>query len=158
MKPKIYLETTVISYYTAQPNRDLIIAGHQQVTREWWNNQLDLFTPYISEVVYEEIARGDQNAAQKRIKAVKGFDYLEINSEVLKLAKVYFGALDLSDKSRLDALHLALAVQHGMDYLVSWNFIHIVGARPRKLIDAINYQGGIKGPILCTPEELIEEH
>ncbi|MEK6765294.1 MAG: type II toxin-antitoxin system VapC family toxin [Planctomycetota bacterium] len=157
MKPKSYLETTVISFYTAQISRDLITAGHQQVTREWWDNQLGRFTPYISEIVYEEIARGDQNAAQKRIKAVEGFGYLEINSEVLKLAKVYFDALDLSDKSRLDALHLALAVQHGMDYLVSWNFIHIVGARPRKIIDEINYQNGIKSPILCTPEELIEE-
>ena len=74
------------------------------------------------------------------------------------MAKVYFDALDLLDKSRLDALHLALAVQHGMDYLVSWNFIHIVGARPRKIIDEMNYQKGIKSPILCTPEELIEEY
>ena len=108
MKPKIYLETTVISYYTAQPSRDLITAGHQQITREWWDIQLGQYTPFISEIVYEEIVRGDQDAAQKRIKAVEGFNYLEINSEVLNLAKIYFDALDLSDKSRLDALHLAL--------------------------------------------------
>ena len=60
MKPKSYLETTVISFYTAQISRDLITAGHQQVTREWWDNQLGRFTPYISEIVYEEIARGDK--------------------------------------------------------------------------------------------------
>lgn len=124
MKPKIYLETTVVSYYTGQISRDIIIAGHQQITREWWDNQLDRYTPFISEIVYEEITRGDQKAAKKRIKAVEGFDYLEINSDVLKIAKDYFEALDLPDKSRLDALHLALAVQHGLDYLVSWNFIH----------------------------------
>lgn len=158
MKPKIYLETTVISYYTAHPSRDLVTTGHQQVTREWWDNQLDRYTPFISEIVYEDISRGDLEAAQKRMKVVEEFDYLEINTEVLNLAKVYFEALDLSDKSRLDALHLALAVQHGMDFLVSWNFMHIVGARPRGLIDEINYQRGIKSPILCTPEELIEEH
>lgn len=89
---------------------------------------------------------------------VESFDYLEINSDVLKMSKVYFDALDLPEKSRLDGLHLALAVQHGMDYLVSWNFMHIVGARPRKIIDEINYQKGIKSPILCTPEELMEEY
>lgn len=158
MKPKIYIETTVISYYTAQTSRDLVTAGHQQVTREWWDNQLHQYIPFISEIVYEEIVRGDKSAAQKRIKVVEGFDYLEINSDVLNLAKIYFDALDLSDKSRLDALHLALAVQHGMDYLVSWNFVHIVGARARKMIDEINYQKDIRSPILCTPEELIEEH
>ncbi len=139
-------------------SRDLITAGHQQVTREWWDYQLDRFTPYISEIVYEEIARGDQDAAQKRISTVEKFSYLEANSEVLKLAKVYFEALDLPDKSRLDALHLALSVQQGMDYLVSWNFVHIVGARPRKIIEEINYQNGIRSPFLCTPEELIEEY
>jgi len=157
MKPKIYVETTVISYYTSQISRDIIIAGHQQITREWWDNQIDRYTPYISEIVYDEITRGDSKAAKRRIKAVEGFNYLEINSNVLKIAKEYFEALDLPDKSRFDALHLALAVQHGMDYLVSWNFIHLVGARPRKVIEEINHQKGIKSPIFCTPEELIEE-
>lgn len=157
MKPGVYLETSVISYYTAQISRDLIIAGHQQITREWWDKQLHHFTPYISEIVFEEISRGNQKAAQIRIQSVEEFAYLEITSGVLKLAKIYFDALDLPDKSRLDSLHLALTVQHGIEYLVSWNFIHIVGARLRKIIDEINYRLGIKSPTLCTPEELMEE-
>lgn len=157
MKPNIYIETTVISYYTAQMSRDLITAGHQQVTREWWDNQLHRYNVCISEIVYEEISRGDPNAAQMRIKSVEGFNYLEITPEVLKLSRTYYRALDLADKARLDAVHLALAVQHGMDYLVSWNFTHLVGAHPRSIIEEINYQQGIRSPILCTPEELIEE-
>lgn len=99
MKPKIYLETTVISYYTSQMSRDIIAAAHQQMTREWWDQQLDRYKAYISAIVYEEIKRGDPEVAKKRIQAVAEFDYLEINSEVLKLAKVYFEALDLPDKS-----------------------------------------------------------
>ena len=157
MKPGVYLETSVISYYTAQLSRDIRIAAHQQVTREWWDTQLHQFTPFISEIVYEEISRGDQAAAQKRLKAVEGFDYLDINPDVVELAKVYYEALNLPDKSRLDSLHLSLAVQHGIDYLVSWNFLHIVGARARKIIDEINYRRNIKSPTLCTPEELLEE-
>ena len=158
MKPKVYIETTVISYYTAQKSHDLIIAGHQQITKEWWDKQLKNFTPYVSEVVYEEISRGDKIAAQKRINSIRNFKYLEITSHVINLAKIYYETLDLADKSRLDALHLALAVQHGMDFLVSWNFSHIVGARPRKIIEELNYQQGIKSPIICTPEELLEEN
>ena len=80
---------------------------------------------------------------------------MEINSEVLKLSKIYYDALDLPDKARLDAVHIALAVQHGIKYLVSWNFTHLVGARPREIIEEINYKKGIRSPILCTPEELL---
>ena len=100
---------------------------------------------------------GDPKAVQKRIKCVETCNYLEITEEVLELSKLYYDALDLPDKARLDAVHLSLAVQHGMDYLVSWNFAHLVGARPRRIIQEINYQYGIRSPVLCTPEELIEE-
>jgi len=71
------------------------------------------------------------------------------------LAKIYYDVLDLPDKARLDAVHIALAVQHGMKYLVSWNFKHLVGARPREIIDEINYKKSMRSPILCTPEELL---
>ncbi len=155
MKPEIYIETTVISYYTSRRSRDLIIAGHQQITFDWWDNQLDKYKPYISEIVYDEISRGDPVAIKRRMEVIEEFDYLEINSEVLKLAKVYYDALDLPNKARMDAIHIALAVQHGMKYLVSWNFAHLVGARPREIIEEINYKKGIRSPILCTPEELI---
>ena len=155
MKPKIYIETTVISYYTSRQSRDLIMAGHQQITCDWWDNQLDKYKSYISEIVYDEISRGDPIAIKRRMEVIEEFDYLEVNSEVLKLSKVYYDALDLPDKARFDAVHIALAVQHGMKYLVSWNFTHLVGARPREIIEEINYKNGIRSPIFCTPEELL---
>ena len=88
------------------------------------------------------------------LELLKGLDFWRLHltsSDSLKTA------LELPDKARLDSIHLALAVQHGMDYLVSWNFIHIVGARPRGIVQAINYSKGIVTPIICTPEELFEE-
>ena len=155
MKPTVYIETSVISYLTSRPSRDLIIAAHQQITQDWWD-QLHLLIPFISEVVYDEISSGDSEAAGKRVLAVNEFAYLIINSEVLELAKEYYNAIDLSEKARLDSVHLALAVHHGMDYLVSWNLVHISGARPRKIVEQINYSHGIRTPIICTPEELLE--
>ncbi len=155
MKPTVYIETSVISYLTSRPSRDLIIAAHQQITQDWWD-QLHLLIPFISEVVYDEISSGDSEAARKRVFAVNEFAYLIINSEVLELAKEYYNAIDLSEKARLDSVHLALAVHHGMDYLVSWNLVHISGARPRKIVEQINYSHGIRTPIICTPEELLE--
>jgi predicted nucleic acid-binding protein len=158
MKPRLYIETSVISYYTARPSRDLIVAGHQQITQQWWLQQLARYEPYISEVVQEEISRGDPPAVALRLRAVRGFARLLVTPDVTRLARKYYDALDLPDKARLDALHLALAVQHGMDYLVSWNFTHIVGARPRGVIQKINYRLRLETPIICTPEELIEEN
>ena len=96
-------------------------------------------------------------AAQSKLKAVEGFLSLAVTPEVIKLAREYYDALQLPDKARLDAIHLALAVEHGMDFLVSWNFVHIVGARPRGIIQTINYAKGIKTPLICTPEELLED-
>lgn len=157
MKPRVYIETSVVSYYTAEASRDLIIAGHQQITGEWWRRGLPQVDPYISAIVEEEISRGDAAAARSRLRAVEGFSFLTITPEVTKLAQAYYEALSLSDKARLDALHLALGVQHGMDYLLSWNFAHIVGARPRAIIQAVNYELGIDTPVICTPEELLEE-
>jgi len=157
MKPRLYIESSVISYYTARPSRDLIAAGHQQITQQWWSQQLSGYEPYISEVVREEISRGDPAAVELRLQAVKGVSLLVVTPDVTRLARKYYAALDLPDKARLDAIHLALAVQHGMDYLVSWNFTHIVGARPRGIIQKINYRLQMETPIICTPEELLDE-
>jgi predicted nucleic acid-binding protein len=156
MKPYVYIETSIISYYTARPSRDLIVAGHQQITQEWWSRQLPLINPYISTVVLEEISRGDQLAAKTRLQVVEGFASLAITPEVIELARVYFDALSLPNKARLDALHLALGVHHGMEYILSWNFTHIAGAKPRAIIQGVNYRMGIVTPVICTPEELLE--
>jgi len=156
MKAKVYIETSIISYYTARPSRDLIVAGHQQITQDWWTSQLQLFDPHVSAIVLEEISQGDSEAAQTRLKAIDGFPSLAVTPDVIKLARAYFEALSLPDKARLDAIHLALGVQHGMDYLLSWNFTHISGARPRAIVQSLNYRMGIHTPVICTPEELLE--
>jgi hypothetical protein len=69
MKHKLYIETSVISYFTSRPSRDLIIASHQQITQEWWTRQIKQYESYVSEVVLDEISHGDTNAAQLRLEA-----------------------------------------------------------------------------------------
>jgi hypothetical protein len=81
---------------------------------------------------------------------------LEITSDVRDLAEAYFERTPLPDKARGDAYHLAVATCHGMDFLVSWNFAHILNARVRAVIQDINTIRGIHTPIICTPEELME--
>jgi predicted nucleic acid-binding protein len=156
LKPSVYIETTVISYVTARPSRDLIVAAHQQVTLEWWENVLPCCNPFISPVVVEEVARGNKEAPGLRRRKISGFPVLEITNEVRELAELYFAQTQIPEKARGDAYHLALATYHGMDFLVSWNFTHILAAPVRVMIQDINTSRGIRTPIICTPEELME--
>jgi predicted nucleic acid-binding protein len=156
VKPTVYIETSVISYWTARPSRDLLVAAHQQVTHEWWEHALPQCDPFISPVVLEEIAHGDPDAAQRRQQSIAGFPVLEVVPEVHALAAAYFAAIPLPDKAQADAYHLALAAWHGLDYLVSWNCTHIVSGRVRMIIEEVNAEFGIRTPIICTPEELME--
>jgi len=156
MKPTVYIETSVVSYLTAQTSRDLVVAAHQQVTAEWWRLALPQLEPFVSPVVLEEIARGDPQAAKKRMDAVAAFGVLEVVPEVRDLAERYFAAIDLPEKARADAYHLALAVWHGMNYLVTWNCTHIAGGKVKLIVQRINAGKGIIPPVICTPEELME--
>ncbi len=155
-RPTVYIESTIISYYAASRTRDLILAAHQEITREWWESVLPTLDPYVSQIVFDEISRGDADAAQRRLATVGEFKVLEMTADVASLADMYFNALSIPQKARNDSLHMALAVYHGMDYLVSWNCTHISSGRVRNVVTRINDQRGYQTPIICTPEELME--
>ena len=152
----VYIESTIISYLSAKPSRDLIVAAHQQITNEWWDTIKQQVECYISPFVIQEISAGDQEAAKRRLDLIEDLSILEVNKEIQNLAQKYFAALDIPEKSRLDAFHLALSVWHEIDYLLSWNCKHIVSGRIKKMLDKVNLELDLKIPILCTPEELME--
>lgn len=156
MNATVYLESTIISYMAAKPSRDLIVAAHQQITTEWWETIKPKVVCFISPFVIQEISAGDQIVAQKRIELIKDLSVLEVNPEIQKLAELYFDKLDIPEKSRLDAFHLAVSVWHEIDYLISWNCRHIVSGRIKNMLEKINREQNYPTPALCTPEELME--
>ena len=156
MKETLYIETSVVGYFTSQPTRDLIVAAHQQITREWWKERLHRYSAFVSGLVLEEISKGNVDEAEKRLEAVSDFPLLKIIPEVAELANAYFLNLTLPEKARADSYHLALAAWHGMDYLVTWNCAHIANARLKRTLEEINIERGIRTPTICTPEELME--
>lgn len=157
MKQKIYIETSVISYNTSKPSRDLIVAAQQQITLAWWEYNLPNYEPFISTIIIEEISKGDREASLRRLNAVSGISILEVNSDVISLSEEYFNLLKLPEKAKADSYHLAISVIHKIDFLVSWNCSHIVGANIRRLIENFNLANNLFLPILCTPYELFEE-
>jgi hypothetical protein len=156
VKPAVYIETTIISYLTARPSRDLIVAAHQQLTVEWWEYARPRVECFISPFVIQEASRGDKDAAQRRIEAISDIPVLELNDEISELAAKYFVDISIPEKAKVDAFHLSVAVWHGMDYLLSWNCKHIASGRVRKTLQEVNEAVGIHTPVICTPEELME--
>jgi len=77
----VYLETTIISYLTSRPSRDLLVAAHQQTTHEWWINRRHEFECFVSQVVIDELSAGDSELAGKRIETISAFSVLEVTQE-----------------------------------------------------------------------------
>ena len=156
MKSKIYVETTVISYLTALPSADLILAAHQQITRDWWKRR-QRFDLFISQAVLQEVAAGDTEAASLRLAALEGIPVLAIGTDTLKLAERFLLRKVIPTKAEVDAVHIAVAVVNGMDFLLTWNCAHIANAAIRGKIEETCRDMGFEPPIICTPEELMEE-
>ena len=157
MKETVYIETSVISYYTAKPNRDLVIAGRQEITREKWHKILSYFEPYISALVIQEAEQGDQHAAKERLAAISSLPVLSINELAEEIASILIKDGPIPHKNPEDALHIAIAAVNGMNYLLTWNFTHINNAQIKSKIISIIEHHGYKCPIICSPEELLGE-
>ncbi len=156
MKPRAYVETTIPSYLTALPSRDLLVAAHQQVTREWWEGR-DAFDIYISQLVLDEASGGDAGAAARRIEALRNVSVLDVTTEAAGLARRLLDGGGLPPEAKVDALHVAVATVHGMHYLLTWNCVHIANAARRGRIEQLCRMAGFEPPIICTPIELTME-
>ena len=154
---RLYLETTVPSYLTSRPSRDLVVAGHQQVTREWWEGRRDAFHLYVSQLVIDEVSAGDPAAARERLKTLIELPLLDITVEATELASRILASGKIPRKAAADAAHIAIAAVHGMDFLVTWNCVHIANATNARSLALICRECGYDCPVICTPEELMGE-
>jgi len=150
----VYLETTVLSYLTARPSRDLVVAGHQQITREWWETRRSSFEVYISQLVVQEAQQGDPEAAKRRLVVIDALPLLEVTAAAA-LARALVDRGVIAKKSAADALHISIAAVHGIQYLLTWNMAHIANAELRPRIERVCRSEGFEPPVLCTAEELM---
>ena len=156
MSGRVYVETTIPSYLTAWPSRDLVRAAHQQITQEWWARR-GSYELYSSRLVVVECQAGDPQAAADRMAAMVGIPLLEQSPEVASLAEALLRDVPLPPKAASDALHIATAAVHGMEYLLTWNCTHIANVTFRPQIEAVCRAAGYEPPLICTPEELSVE-
>ncbi|MBE9122477.1 type II toxin-antitoxin system VapC family toxin [Tychonema sp. LEGE 07199] len=155
MSETLYIETSILGYLTARSTKNLILAANIEVTKDWWEYRRSAFTMYISQAVLNEVAQGDTEIGVQRMELLRGVPLLELNRAVRDLASQFLTRSNLPPKAHIDAIHIAAATVHGLDYLLTWNCKHIANAQIQGKLAEISFDCGYELPILCTPYELL---
>jgi predicted nucleic acid-binding protein len=155
MKKSVYIETTIVSYLTGRPSRDVIRAARQAITKRWWNDRRQDFDLFVSEAVFEEARKGDKRAAERRKRVLERLTRLDISGEAVELAAALVENGSMPRKAAGDALHLAVAAAQDIDFLLTWNFRHLANAEMMSRMASVVAAMGYRVPVVCTPEELM---
>jgi len=154
MKPTVYIETTILSYLVSRPSRDLIVAGRQEITREWWEFSALNFDLVLSQVVLDEISGGDPEHAKNRMSHASMLPALEITQSAVDLAQAIQHRGLIPPGEARDALHISVATVWRTDYLLTWNCKHIANAQIIRQLEKYVKTYGYDLPVICTPESL----
>ncbi|MEI6493729.1 MAG: type II toxin-antitoxin system VapC family toxin [Verrucomicrobiota bacterium] len=155
MSETVYIETTVVSYLVAKPSRDLVLAAHQEVTREWWEIQRPLYQCVTSVETLREASAGDPTMAAERMAALAGFPVIQIEPAIEETALSFLKTGAIPETMRSDAIHLAAAAHAGADYLLTWNCRHLANAHVLRRLEREAVTHGWQLPTVCTPLELL---
>ncbi|MBI3878634.1 MAG: type II toxin-antitoxin system VapC family toxin [Verrucomicrobia bacterium] len=155
MKPGLYMETSVVSYLAARPSRDSILAGQQASTHRWWKEKRRNYEIFLSKLVWQEAAKGDKTAAERRLKLIRPFRWLQATAQVMKLARAMVVRKAVPPNAVDDAMHIALGAVYRMEFLLTWNFTHINNPATEELVREVCRQHGFHCPVICTPDQLL---
>ena len=157
MAESVYIETTVVSYLTAKGSLDVNTRAHQHATQRWWRARRRHYDLYVSPFVIQEAGAGDPTAARRRVRVVRRMPQVAVTDAVTRLAALLINRGAVPQAARVDAFHIALAAVHGLEYLLTWNCKHIANATKRVHIEECCRESGFEPPVICTPEEMLEE-
>lgn len=152
-----YIETTVPSYYVARPSGSLLQAARQANTRAWWDGGCSGFQLFTSQETLDETGRGEPAMAGDRLALIRDLPLLEVSESAAALTRILVAKGLVPAKAASDAIHIAVASAHAMDYLVTWNFKHIANPYIRERLRLAVLACGMMLPVICTPEELLND-
>jgi predicted nucleic acid-binding protein len=151
----VYIETSVVSHATAWPSADPATSVLQDQAKRWMDEQRPLYDVVTSQLVIDEAAMGDADAAARRLKMLDEIAVLPANPDADIVADEIVSRSMMPASARIDALHVALAALAGVQYLLTLNCKHIANAHelPRlyRLLDEL----GLSGMLICTPIEFL---
>ena len=113
------------------------------------------YTLVTSQYVIDEACLGDSMLAQERLLHIEDLPLLAVDPEILVLADALMSSAALPRKAEADALHIAIAAWHGVEYLLTWNCTHLANARTLPIIQRVLRDA--VAPIICTPENLMSD-
>ncbi|MBA3922749.1 MAG: type II toxin-antitoxin system VapC family toxin [Nostocaceae cyanobacterium] len=157
MSQTAYIETSIFGYLTARSTKNLILAANIEVTRDWWANYRGSVDIYVSQLVLDEAALGDEKIATQRLDILQNLALLEPNEVAEELVTAFLTKSNLPPKAANDAAHIAIATVHSMNYLLTWNCKHIANAHIQKKLRQICSDFGYDLPTICTPYEMMGE-
>jgi hypothetical protein len=157
-RPRLYLDTTIPSYLTARASRDMNTARLQRITMRWWNSWRTQFDVHVSEVVLKEAKAGDLEAAQRRLSTLGDFPILKRTEHSDTLQERLMEQCGLPTRAAVDAEQVAVATVHKMDFLLTWNYAHLVNPQTASKIEAVCRSEGYSCPTLCSPQQLMEAY
>jgi predicted nucleic acid-binding protein len=151
----VYIETSIVSYASAWPSRDIQTAALQQQARDWWATERQKFDLVTSQLTLNEAASGDPTAAADRLKLLDGLPLVDINADVEALAASLIAAHTMPQKGAADALHVAAAALAGVKYLLTLNCRHIANAHELPRVYELLRDEGLGTLLICTPAEFL---
>ena len=150
MKLSLYLETSVIGAYL--DNGDPV---RRDLTIRWFEHELPEYQVYTSLLVQRELERVEEPHRTGYLRILKPLQQLELTDEVAILADGYISRGIFHRKFMADAIHVAMASFHKVDYLVTWNFGHLANVRKQARVRLFNTAAGFFSPVIVTPEFLV---
>lgn len=154
MKPKVYIETSIPSFYheiRAEPE----MVARRQWTHQWWDGSRDDYRLVTSVAVLDELNNGDYLNKEKCIELVNDLPLMPVEPEIAEIVTAYIQHKVMPDDPVGDALHLAMASFHKCDSLLTWNCRHLANANKFGHIRRVNAMLGLYIPLLVTPLELL---
>lgn len=157
-KPKVYLETSFISYLVAKPSSDSERAMRQAYTLRWWETIASRCELFVSDFVYDEAQDGDADAAARRIAEIVKIPFLSFDrTEVEALTRKLCARHQVFEKEVTDAAHIAVCAVTGIDILLTWNCHHMANIVELPKTVRIVTQCGYECPMIITPKDYLEK-
>jgi len=154
MSKKIYIETTIPSYYyEIRPQPEFV--AMRNWTREWWDHHRHIYELVTSDPVIDELEGGNYPQKKEALKLIEDLELLPVTTEVIETAGVYIAHKTMPKDPTGDAMHLALATHYKCDFLLTWNCNHLANPNKFDHIERVNAIIGLATPKLVTPFALL---
>lgn len=152
-KPTVYVDTNILSalYYRGADTGALI---RQRATREWWNTERPGFEVFASQAVEDELDRGEYRGKSNALAEVRRLSYLPYVAAVRQVVARVLSARIVPESEAADALQLAFATVHGVDYLLSWNRAHLVNVETQAKLARFRAALGWRTPLVVSPDSI----